>query len=340
MDNTPHASRLMQQRAAGSDAIYFHFPCFDGLISSAIAADHLTMFHDWKIEDFRPVDYDLKAQWLDISLPHRSAVVDFLYHPGAVFWADHHATTFLTSENQQDYLAKRDRPGEWLIYDPEAQSCALLLFERLRDSLSDPDRYRDMAQWADKIDSASYSSVEEAVYGGSPAMDINLGLSAGGADSKYAELLVRSLLRLSLEEVSALPEVQKRTITARRRIRAGLKAVEKSVRLVDGDIVAVSTSESEARTISRYSPYIFYPDASYSLSLTRTKQHWKITAMRNPWRQFRSIELGELFRKYGGGGHRRVASVIVPGTAVEHAQDVFDAILGDIRESPIDSAAV
>jgi hypothetical protein len=84
--------------------------------------------------------------------------------------------------------------------------------------------------------------------------------------------------------------------------------------------------------ISRYAPYLAYPNARYSIGILPYRNGAKITAMRNPWRRFESRPLGQIFRRYGGGGHQRVASVLLRNKA--KAESTLNAILSDIRARP------
>jgi hypothetical protein len=329
--------------APGNDkpaAIFFHYPCFDGLVSAAIAVDFLEGTEGWRFGAYHRVNYDQKEHWLRARLSERSAVVDFLYHPQATFWADHHPTTFLDDQALQQFESDRTRPDRWLLYDRKATSCAVLLIRHLKDKLSEPERFAEMAEWADKIDSANYSSVDEAVFGSAPALDINLALTVEADDQRFCELLLKSLRSLTLTEVSELREIRRRTTIARRRLTSGLKAVERSIRLVDGDIAVFSTNETPSASINRYSPYVFFPNALYSVALVRAKGSFKITAMRNPWLHFESIELGQLFRKYGGGGHQRVASLIIPGRKTRDPHRILQDIVSDMRKQQLTSIAV
>jgi hypothetical protein len=323
-----------------SAAIYFHYPCFDGLVSAAIAMDFLETSEFWRFTAYHAVNYDQKGRWLRARLPERSAVVDFLYHPHAAFWADHHPTTFLNDHAFRQFESDRARADRFLLYDRKATSCAILLIDHLRAKLSEPDRFTEMAKWADKIDSANYSSVDEAVFGCAPALDINLALTIEADDQRFCELLLKSLSSQTLKEVSELPDVRRRTAIGRRRLNSGLKAVERSIQLMDGDIAVFSARETTSAAINRYSPYIFFPNALYSVALVQAKGSAKITAMRNPWLHFESIELGQLFRKYGGGGHQRVASLIIPARNARDPYSILQAIVLDMREQQLTSVAV
>src|ERR1700740_1709547 len=76
--------------------LYFHYPCFDGLVSGVLAWEFLEA-NEWNITQLIPVDYGIRKRWLARKLKKPCAVVDFLYHPRSDFWADHHKTTMLTS---------------------------------------------------------------------------------------------------------------------------------------------------------------------------------------------------------------------------------------------------
>lgn len=320
--------------------IYLHFPCFDGLVSATIAMVFLESVFGWHFRSYRRVNYDGKERWHRRRLPERSAVVDFLYHPQATFWADHHPTTFQSDRDALQFQLDRNSAERVLIYDQRATSCALLLMNSLRSECRELAQFDEMAEWADKIDSAKYDSVHDAVFGASSATDINLALTVDADNQSFCELLLDALRSMTLKQVSELAEVHRRTTIARNRTRQGLKAVERSIALNDANIATFSVAETAKSVVSRYSPYIFFPDASYSIGLVRSGNSCKITAMRNPWRQFQSIELGQIFRKYGGGGHQRVASLIIKPDGPQDPDKLVEEIASDMREQLMNPVAV
>src|SRR6266849_1400583 len=170
--------------------IYFHSPCFDGIASAVLTCDFLEAGRGWSQLTLQPVNYELREAWLDCSLAQPGVVVDFLYHPTAEFWADHHQTTFLTERARQHFEAHR---GPDLVYDDRADSCAMLLWEHLAKGFNHRNlSYGDLVYWAEKIDAARYESVKEAMESTAPALRINLSLSVGRAEG-YCEELVRAL---------------------------------------------------------------------------------------------------------------------------------------------------
>jgi hypothetical protein len=307
--------------------LFLHFPCFDGLVSATLARDYLETQRGWRSTTFRFVNYDRQPAWLDSPLPPDSAVVDFLYHPDATFWADHHGTTFLTPEAGDDFAVHRS--GRTLLYDRDSPSCAMLLWKHFGGVSSDPERYGEMAAWADLIDSARYASVEEAVFGESPAMRINASLALD-ATPEYGEHLLRLMNTMGLAETAASPEVERKAAEIRRRTELGLADVAAGVHRRHGSIAVFAGTPSDGAQINRYSLFHFFPDARYSVALLNGTDSAKVTAMRNPWLEFESIDLGSVFRAYGGGGHQRVASAVLPRRPGEDPAHVLAAIVDEI----------
>lgn len=311
--------------------LYFHSPCFDGVVSCVLAWDFLEVSQGWSIEDIYPVNYDIRPTWLSQELHKPAAVVDFLYHPQAEFWADHHVTTFLTEEANKHF---ERRKSPWLVFDKLSGSCALLLWSHFANAFSyrNP-HYQKLVEWADKIDSAQYTSVDEAVFGRHPALQINLSLSVKDGTAYYNDL-VRLLRRGTLEQVAELPEVRARSEQVGSMIRAGLERFADRSRL-DQDGIAVFDVDSSDVIISRYAPYYFFPQARYSVGMVRSAKIAAITAMRNPWRDFPSVPLGEIFSRFGGGGHQRVAALVLTGQRRRDASLTLDQIIREIRKEEV-----
>lgn len=303
--------------------LYFHYPCFDGLVSCVLASELLTKEKGWNAVRFFPVTYDDRKNWISRRLVSPFAIVDFLYHPKASFWADHHITTFANEQLKSQF--KRHHDESRMLFDAEAPSCASLLWRHFAKFLDH--RYSEMVFWADKIDSAKYASVREALFGDAPALQINASLMLRN-DLDYCRLLVQELHSKNLDRVAELPSVQERYEEVRRRREAGLERMEGRVRLEDGDIVTFDIEAAENEVVSRYAPYYFFEQARYSIGVVRLEDKIRITAMRNPWLDFESIPLGKVFKRFGGGGHQRVASVILP---VEQSEQVSE-IVGQVKQ--------
>lgn len=317
--------------------LYFHSPCFDGIASAVLALDFLEGSQNWKIDQLHPVNYDVRDGWLQRRFNKPFAVVDFLYHPDAQFWADHHQTTFL-----QPFLKRQfeEQKNCYHIYNAKSGSCAKLLWLVFaRRFKYRNERFAELVAWADKIDSARYRSVEEAITGPYPALNINRTLVIN-KDPKYPEWLIHQLRNDSLDEIGRRPEVISKSDEAKKLIEAGLDRVRATVRL-EGPDIAVFDADSSDVLINRYSPYHFFPKARYSVGIVRTPDGTKITAMRNPWREFPSVFLGKVFKRFGGGGHRRVGSVVLRGSDAHDAERVVKQLVREIRnEENTDKKAI
>jgi hypothetical protein len=306
--------------------VYLHFPCFDGIISAVLASEFLERKHGWKTEQIIPVNYSERGSWATRPLSKPAAVVDFLFHPDADFWADHHPTTFLSPELEAQY---RGINSPSLLYDATASSCAEVIWRKSYRVLREP-RFREMVEWARRIDGARYDSVKEAVLGDTPALRISFSFLRDSSP-EYCRFLVEKLRTSTLAEVAATPHVAECYHNVRKAIKSGQQLFRKTARLEKDGIVVFNVHQTGDALLSRYAPYLAYPKARYSVGIFDTGDGAKITAMRNPWRRFKSVPLGQIFSQYGGGGHQRVASVLLKDA--QQAKQTLGSILNDLRSA-------
>ncbi len=311
--------------------LFFHAPCFDGVVSAALILRHLVEPHMLDAVKLEPVNYDEKDKWLDRRLPRDSAVVDFLYHPDAHFWVDHHRTTFLTSAAESDYRSRLSRGDQWQWYDSSADSAARVIWTRLHDAAPvDAARSTEIVRWADIVDAARYENVTQAVCAQSPALRVARSL-ARDRDRLHSTWLVRELSRRSLDDVAADARVRDRADGMDREVRDGLARLKAATRLTD-DGVAVFNVDARDVVVNRYAPFLHYPSARYCAGILRWDDLAKVTAMRNPWMDFPSAPLGVMFAQVGGGGHERIGSVMLRGDRRVEAGAILHALLASIRE--------
>ena len=234
------------------DVLYFHSPCFDGAVSAAITAEFLEGAHGWSFGALRPVNYHLQGAWLDTPLEGRSAVVDFLYHPDASFWVDHHETAFVSPEARAHHAA-RDEP--WLVYDRSAKSAAALMWTRFSADLDD--RFARLAKAASKTDAAEYDDVEEALAGDAPELRINAALAIDADDAFCVELVGR-LRGGDLAVVAGWAEVRRRAERYRALSEEGLARLGAAIREPGADGIAEFDVDGRDVVVPRYGPYRFH----------------------------------------------------------------------------------
>lgn len=307
--------------------LYFHSPCFDGAVSAALAAEYFEQTLGLSEISLIGVNYHLKNQWLSFSSDGRMAIVDFLYHPSAFFWADHHPTTFLNDSLREQY-ARRDHSA--LLYDNTAPSCAAVLWKGFGKCIKPPAHFEELVNWANRIDAARYASVDEAIGFNSPAAQISLALSRSRTD-ELAKRVIVMLRKLPLPEIASTPEIHEPFLKASSLYEQGLERLKQSLRLTDDGVAIFDVNEADV-LINRYAPFYFYPDARYSAGIVRGKETAKLTAMRNPWREFPSAPLGEFCAAYGGGGHQRVGSIVLRPGEIQTASNVLTQLLAKVAE--------
>jgi|SRR6185369_5244839 len=317
----------MRQMKLRGACLYFHSPCFDGIASAVLTLDFLEGPQNWIFNKLQAVDYDSRDGWLSRKLKEPFALVDFCYRPDAGFWADHHQTSFVEPGLKRVF---EEEKNPFHIYNARSGSCATLLWRVLALRFKHRNlRFAELVRWADKIDAARYHSVEEAISGSHPALNINRTLMIN-RDPDYPAWLVKQLRKRSLKEIGQLPQIVEQSNQVKKLVQAGSDRVSKKVRLAKSDIAVFNVDSSDV-LINRYLPYRFLPEARYSLGMVRTNKTVKITAMRNPWRQFPSVYLGRIFKRFGGGGHRRVGSVVLRGSDLRDAPVVMKRLLREIQ---------
>lgn len=315
------ATSRTKERAAPI-TVLFHED-FDGIASAVLAIrlfrDHLGI----AVAGHSPVDYSMRPGWLKRDLGH-AAVVDFLYHPRADWWWDHHETTFLLEEHRRRF--RQDPPRR--VWSPAATSCAIMLVEIFRRHYEfESSDLAELVEWADRIDSARYDSPEQAVESSEPALRINMSFLSHKTPG-YLRRLVSQLEHSPLEEVARCADVERHYRKALGYQTRGLEEFRCSAELV-GSTVVFRVSSAQDRVFNRYFPYYVFPAAACSVGAVCRRSSVKITAMSNPWRPHpgRLPHLGQLFAAYGGGGHRRVGSVVLTGRDRGNIEEILSRVL-------------
>jgi hypothetical protein len=193
-------------------------------------------------------------------------------------------------------------------------------------------RFSPLVSAAEKTDSAAYESPQEAVFGDSPALKLNHSLAVGQDARLYSVHLAALLLQKDIDSVLKEPKVSGRVETAEQLIRKGLVRIQEAIRITIRGTAVFSVKGSDV-IIPRYGAFLTAPDAPYSVGLVKDGQHAKITAMRNPWIEFPSVDLGMLFSRHGGGGHHRVASVVLDMRDADGAEVMLTTIVDEIESS-------
>jgi len=324
-NENPQLAALVEGKQAH---IYYHANCFDGAASAGLLLHFLSTQTECSGHELHPVSYVANGTWGKTELRQPALVVDFLYHPDAAAWWDHHPTAFSQEHHEASYSG---RPRSLFRWEQEMRSCALLIREHFASyfGYSFPD-HESLVAWATKIDSAQYASPEEAIDSAEPALQINRSLS--GAPSELNNLIVERMALGELSKIAQLASVQDRFRSRQREVLHGLDVVKDALELLDD--VAVYDVEAGDTIVDRFAPYYYYPHALFSVGRVVGPRNVRILTMRNPWSDddLDYPNLGEFCERFGGGGHKRVGAIVFDLASIDASNVAFEAIVTRLRQ--------
>lgn len=287
--------------------IYFHND-FDGRASAAAMLAFLRSRGD-DIAHFVPVDFDLQDAWADERFfekhklfkgkKHPAIVVDFLYHPAAAWWFDHHGTTF-----KKEKWRKNFKTDKFHAVNPQCPSCAHLVYDSLKRDFGwrPPRLFAELIRWIDIIDAAKYRSALQTIQMKEPALQVDAFIDETNRNRAGARKMVELLAVKRLTEISRMPVVKKAADKVRSANRKSLIFYRKNLKRA-GKATVIDLREAPVKTL-RFAPYYLMPRVPYAVRCNTKGKLYYIGVSANPWRRAkRPIHIGKLLAAYGGGGH-------------------------------------
>lgn len=312
--------------------VLYHGHCFDGVASAAT----FTRFYLEQIHPQTKVSYG--------GLLHRpgnllfdrdmfdgdeNAIVDFKYSPSdkLTWWFDHHQSAFLTPADEAHFRA--DKSGKKFL-DSTRKSCTEFIADVAQTSFGfDPEPLRDLIHWAHVIDGALYDSPAQCVELKEPALQL-MQVIEGTPDESFIEDLIRELMEKSLHEVATSKEVQRRFEPI---LKLHLETLEtiKAKALYENGVVQFDLVDKGYEGFNKFIPYYLFPEATYTVALTRGRQRTKISVGSNPWApRPRRHNIATICERYGGGGHAVVGAISFGTDEVEKGRTVLQEIVNEL----------
>jgi hypothetical protein len=97
-------------------------------------------------------------------------------------------------------------------------------------------------------------------------------------------------------------------------------------------VIFFDVSDLDLEGYNKFIPYLLYPKARYSVSVSASATRAKISLGSNPWNpEAVDQNLASLAEEFGGGGHPRVAAISFEPSDVERARQVAREIAGRLR---------
>jgi len=297
-------------------SVYYHRD-FDGVVSAAMLVSLLST-----APQLYPVDYHLKANWASMDLGKPAAIVDFLFHPDAALWIDHHVDPFIIPEWK--YIALQQ---QFYVWDLTALSCPPLIDRVFQFTGNLRKHFAPYIHWSSIIDSARYESPQAATDLNNPFLLLSKILALPNAEA-ITNCVVHEVVRHPVDVLLTHPDVDP---LAKKVIDIEYQIKEEIYRLIEYDGIVVLLDQSFKHwPYQRYYPYLIYPDASYVVGIYRLDHSFTVSVGANPWKPEPGIHLGLLCKQLGGGGRKNVAGV--PTADAKTARVIATRIIEKLHE--------
>jgi hypothetical protein len=313
--------------------LLYHGHCFDGVASAAT----FTRFYKERIHPDAEVSYQGLLHRPGNLFDHdmfdgdENAIVDFKYAASdkLTWWFDHHESAFLTPEDEAHFRA--DTSGQKFL-DFNRKSCTEFIADVTREKFGFNDEpIKELVHWAHIIDGALYESPAQCVELKEPALQLMQVIEADPDDS-FVEQVIRDLTVKSLNEVATSTEVQRRFQPILKQHLETLEAIRRKATMTDA-VVHFDLVDEGYEGFNKFIPYYLFPEATYSVALTRGTQRTKISVGSNPWApRPRRHNIAKICERYGGGGHAVVGAISFKPEEVEKGREAIHEIIDELNE--------
>jgi len=309
---------------------------FDGLVCGGL------------VTKFEPIDGYLfvEPKFMQdglVDIRNGDVITNLPYHPNCTLWFDHHITNTTPDFPQPIVLGKggfRLAPSAArVVYEyytelgnrHQATGNSKISAEEILSFLG-TERMKYLMHEADRIDAGKLE--KEDVLNPQGYVLISMTTDGRNAGDEPYWLRIIDLLRdTSLQETLADPDVAQRCQRIRdeqEKLRAILLAraeLRKNVIYVD------LRGVKEIPDGNRFLIFTLFPQGNIQVKVAHDSQRENTTAISVGYNIFNptsSVNVGELLKNYGGGGHKVVGSSRVPN---ERAESAIAEILAAVTES-------
>ncbi|MBN1808481.1 MAG: exopolyphosphatase [Planctomycetes bacterium] len=277
---------------------------FDGLVSSVLLTE---------VEDIREIRFVHPKDAQDglVEADAEDIVVNIPYIRGCGLWFDHH----VSEEEKQP--AEKEFRGRFEM----APSAARVIYNHYAADHKDRfDRYEDLLNAADKLDSADLTMDDVTKPEGWVLLGLTLDPRSGLGPEfrKYFRWLVEYIKEVPLEKVLEHREVKRRTDRVLHE-QAEFKAVLEKHARVDGNVIITDFRGMTEKPVgNRFLIYTMFPEANVEMRLfDGYKGNTVVAVGHSIFNRTCNVNAGEMLGEYGGGGHRGAGTTQIDKASAE-----------------------
>jgi hypothetical protein len=307
---------------------------FDGLVCGAL----ITKFE--QIDDYLYVEPKFMQDGL-VEIRNGDIITNLPYHPNCTLWFDHHITNTTPNFATPIILGR----GGFRL----APSAARVVFEYYTDlsnahqitgNSTAPEqvaaflgtaRMQHLMHEADRIDAGKLE--KEDVLNPQGYVLISMTTDGRNAGDEPYWLKVINLLRdTTLEETLSDPEIKQRCQRIQNEQEKLRKLLLERTTYKGNVIYCDLRGVKEIPDGNRFLIFTLFPKGNIQVKVAHDSQRENTTAISVGYNIFNptsNVNVGELLKKYGGGGHKVVGSSRVPN---EQAEQAIKEILAAITE--------
>jgi hypothetical protein len=302
---------------------------FDGLVCGAV----ITLMEE--IDSYLFVEPKFMQDG-QVEIRHGDVIANLPYDPNCTLWFDHHVTNAYA---WRDHTGKTEEttlvPGKGgfriapsaarVVYEyyTEAMRSIVSSDRKKEQSLKilDSPRMKYLLDEADKIDAALLTP-EDVLH---PAGYVLISMTIDGKfaeDEPYWLKLIDFLRDKTVEDTLNDPEVKRRCekiLDDQERLK---KILLERAKLDRNVILLDLRGIKDMPDGNRFLLYTLFPSANISVKVAEDSQRASTTAISVGYNIFNptsNVNVGELLKNYGGGGHKVVGSCRVPDDKAEQA---------------------
>ena len=290
---------------------------FDGLICGTILKE-VGVIDCWKFVHPKDIQDGI------VEVTDNDVLCNVPYVEGCKMWFDHHSSESERLGNSAHFV------GESRL----APSAARIVYE-FYDGPSKMPQYEEMVEAVDRVDSADLTIDEILRPEGwvllGFIMDPRTGLGRFRdfrvSNYELMEILMEACRVKTINEILAMSDVEERIDIYKKQSELFIDMIKKHTRIEGNVIVSDLRDVNTIYTGNRFIVYSLFPKQNISIWIVdgRAKLNCSIAAGHSIVNRSSKTDVGSLFLKFGGGGHRQVGTCQVP-------YEIADKVIAELVE--------